>query len=117
MRCSARWRCRPGGRREPWDTARAIITSFNFGAHAFGVLADPGHQFTNCAFPGGTCAVQTIAHPNDYVLFTLSALAAPNLGLQFALAINPSPAKNLPFQFFGMDAAGRRSGPLLTKGP
>lgn len=93
------------------------ITSFNFGVQAFGVLADAGHQFTNCAFPGGTCAVQTVAHPNDYVLFTLSALAHPNLGLQFALATSPSPTKNLQFQFFGMDAAGKRSGPLLTKGP
>ena len=93
------------------------ITSFNFPAQAFGVLADPGHQFTNCAFPGGTCAVQTIAHPNDYVLFTLPSGAAPGLGLQFALAMNPSPAKNLQFQFFGMDTAGKRTGPLLTKGP
>jgi hypothetical protein len=92
-------------------------TSFNFPAQAFGVLADPGHQFTNCAFPGGTCAVQTISHPNDYVLFTLSAVAAPNLGQQFALATNPSPAKNLQFQFFGMDPAGKRTGPFLTKGP
>lgn len=93
------------------------ITSFNFPTQAFGVLADPGRQFTNCAFPAGTCAVQTISHPNDYVLFTLSAPAAPNFGLQFALATNPSPAKNLRFQFFGMDQAGKRSGPFLTKGP
>jgi hypothetical protein len=93
------------------------VTSFNFGVQAFGVLADPGHQFTNCAFPGGTCALQTVAHANDYVLFTLPAVAAPNFGLQFALATNPAPTKHLPFQFFGMDAAGKRSGPLLTKGP
>jgi hypothetical protein len=93
------------------------ITSFNFPAQAFGVFADPGRQFTNCAFPGGTCAVQTISHPNDYVLFTLPAAAAPGVGLQFALAMNPSPAKNLQFQFFGMDPAGKRTGPLLTKGP
>jgi hypothetical protein len=92
-------------------------TSFNFPVQAFGVLADPGHQFTNCGFAGGTCAVQTISHPNDYALFTLPAPAAPNLGLQFALATNPSPAKNLHFQFFGMDQAGTRTGPLLTKGP
>jgi hypothetical protein len=93
------------------------ITSFNFPTQSFGVLADPGHQFTGCAFGGGTCAVQTTLHPNDYVLFTLSAPAAPNLGLQFALATNPSPAKNLQFQFFGMDQAGKRTGPFLTKGP
>jgi hypothetical protein len=89
---------------------------FNFPVQAFGVLADASHTFTNCGFSGGTCAVQTVAHPNDYVLFTLPAPAAAGTSLAFALAMTPNPTPSLPFRFFG-DMGGTRLGPLLTKGP
>jgi hypothetical protein len=91
--------------------------TFNFPVQVFGVLADRGHQFTNCGFTGGTCAIQTTAHANDYALFTLPSAAAPGTSLPFALALSPNPTPSLPFQFFGMDASGARTGPLLTRGP
>jgi hypothetical protein len=92
-------------------------TSFNYPVRAFGVLADKGHQFTGCALAGATCAISSTAHPNDYALFTLSAPVAAGTQVPFALALAPNPSPRLPFKFFGMDAAGKRSGPLATSGP
>jgi hypothetical protein len=93
--------------------------SFNYAVQAFGVLADSGHQFTNCAFAGGMCAISsTPGHTNDYALFTISGSPAPRgTELPFALTIAPQVTPALPFQFFGMNAGGSRFGPLLTSGP
>jgi hypothetical protein len=93
------------------------IASFNYGVRAFAVLADKGHQFTNCGFAFGTCAISTSASPNDYALFTLNAPAPANVQLPIALATAPNPAPALPFQFFGFDSGNHRQGPLLTSGP
>jgi hypothetical protein len=91
--------------------------TFNYGVRALGVLADKGHQFTNCAFTAGTCAISSTAHANDYVLFTLTTPAAAGTQLPIALAITPNPTPRLPFQFFGFDTQNHRLGPLLTSGP
>jgi hypothetical protein len=91
--------------------------SFNYGVHAFGVLADAGHQFTGCAFAAGTCAISSTAHPNDYVAFSLTTPAAAGAQLPITLALSPNPAAALPFQFFGFDTGNHRQGPLLTSGP
>ncbi len=91
--------------------------SFNYQVKAFGVLADKGHSFAACAFTGGTCVIQTVAHTNDYAFFTLPAPAAAGTQLPFALAISPGVSKALPFQFFGVDQSNHRNGPLLTSGP
>lgn len=91
--------------------------SFNYSVKSFAVLADKGHQFTGCALAVGTCTISSTANPNDYALFTLPAPAAAGTALQLALATTPDPAAALPFRFFGMDAAGKRSGPLATSGP
>jgi hypothetical protein len=93
--------------------------TFNYPVQAFGVLADSGHQFTNCAFGSGTCAISsTPGHTSDYALFTVSGAVTPRgAQLPFALALAQPVAPALPFQFFGMNAAGSRFGPLLTTGP
>jgi len=91
--------------------------SFNYDVRAFGVLADKGHQFTNCAIANGTCAISSTAHANDYVLYTLTAPAPAGTQLPFALATSPGPSAALPFQFFGFDTKNHRLGPLLTSGP
>jgi hypothetical protein len=92
--------------------------TFNYGVRAFGVLADPKHQFTNCAFAAGTCAISsTTGHTNDYALFTLTAPAAAGTQMPFSLALSPNPTPRLPFQFFGFDTGNHRLGPLLTSGP
>jgi hypothetical protein len=92
--------------------------AFNYAVSAFGVLADSGHQFSACTFPGGTCAISTKTHPNDYVRFTLSAPPPPRgAALPLTLTVGPSAALPLPFQLFGFNMAGSRFGPLLTSGP
>lgn len=91
--------------------------SFNYPVKAFAVRSGKGHQFTGCAPAAGTCAIRSTAHPNDYALFTLPAPAAAGSALQFGLATSPDPAAALPFRFFGIDTAGRRSVPLATSGP
>jgi hypothetical protein len=91
--------------------------SFNYPVKSFAVLADKGHQFTACSFVAGSCAISSTAHPNDYALFTLAAPATAGVALQFGLATSPDPAAALPFRFFGIDTAGKRSGPLATSGP
>jgi hypothetical protein len=92
--------------------------TFNYGARAFGVLADPKHQFTSCASPAGTCAISsTKGHTNDYALVTLTAPAAAGTQLPLSLVVSPSPTPALPFQFFGFDSGNHRLGPLLTTGP
>ena len=87
--------------------------SFNYPVKSFLVQADKGHQLTACSFSGGTCAISA----NSSALFTLAAPAAAGTPLQFALATSPDPAAALPFRFFGLDSAGKRSGPLGTTGP
>ncbi|HEX6457664.1 MAG TPA: hypothetical protein VF032_02000 [Thermoleophilaceae bacterium] len=91
--------------------------TFNYPVKSFAVLADKGHQLTGCTFAAGTCTISSTAHPNDYALFTLPAPAAAGTALPIALATTPDPAAALPFRFFGMDAAGKHSGPLATSGP
>jgi hypothetical protein len=92
--------------------------TFNYETRALGVLADPKHQFTSCAFAAGTCAISsTPGHTNDYALFTLTAPAAADTQLPIELALSPNPTPALPFQFFGFDAGNHRLGPLLTSGP
>jgi hypothetical protein len=92
--------------------------TFNYETRALGVLADPKHQFTSCAFAAGTCAISSTAgHMNDYALFTLTAPAAAGTQLPIALAVTPNPTPALPFQFFGFDTGNHRLGPLLTSGP
>jgi hypothetical protein len=91
--------------------------SFNYPVTAFRLLADPGHQLTSCGFAAGSCAINAAAQPN-YAVFTVSAgPAPPGTQLAFTLAVSPSIARALPFQFFGIDQAGARVGPLLTSGP
>jgi hypothetical protein len=92
--------------------------AFNYAVSAFGVLADSGHQFSACSFPGGSCAISTKTHPDDYVRFTLSAPPPPRgAALPLTITVGPSAALPLPFQLFGFNMAGSRFGPLLTSGP
>jgi hypothetical protein len=92
--------------------------SFNYALSAFGVLADAGHRFSACTFPGGSCAISTKKHPNDYVRFTLSAPPPPRgAALPLTLTVGPASTLPLPFQLFGFNMAGSRFGPLLTSGP
>jgi hypothetical protein len=92
--------------------------TFNYAIGAFGVLADPKHSFTGCRSAAAGCTLGTIEHQNDYVLFNLLAPPDPrNTPVAFGLTTSPPPAADLPFRFFGVNAAGRRFGPLLTQGP
>jgi hypothetical protein len=108
----------------PFVTSAAVpggvdgTAAFNYVVRAFSVLADPKHQFTSCAFAGGTCAISSTAgHTNDYALLTLTAPAAAGTQLPFSLGLSPSATAALPFQFFGFDTGNHRLGPLLTSGP
>ena len=92
--------------------------TFNYAIGAFGVLADAKHSFTGCRSAAAGCTLGTVEHHNDYALFNLLAPPDPrDTPVAFGLTTSPAPAADLPFRFFGFNAAGRRFGPLLSQGP
>ena len=92
--------------------------SFNYPVGAFTVLADKANSFSACSFAAGTCKLLKKHHANDYAVFKPSGSPTPsNTPLAFALVLAKPPKPALPFEFFGLNQAGTRFGPLLTSGP
>jgi hypothetical protein len=92
--------------------------SFNYPVGTFTVLADKSHSFTACVFPAGSCKLLKKQHASDYAVFTPATSPEPsNTPLAFGLVLTNRPKAALPFEFFGLNQAGTRFGPLLTSGP